>query len=75
MIDVPIGCADRLDFIERWAAELSDTFINGNRKDLLHTLEAVPPRVAFAVLATILDNAVGKPKMSASLARFLQEMA
>ena len=73
MKDVPIGCADRLRFIETHARELSKTFLNGNRKDLLEELENMPPRVAFAVLATIMRW--GSYEIRPSLMRFLQEMA
>jgi hypothetical protein len=68
---VPIGCTERLAFIKATAAELEETFHNGNRKDLLAGLEALPPRVAFAVLATIQVGGI----RSRSVARFLQEMA
>lgn len=70
MIDVPIGCRDRHDFIKRRADELSATYQNGNKKDLLAGLEELPPRVAFAVLAVIMSKGTVP-----SVARFLQEMA
>jgi hypothetical protein len=71
---VPIGCSDPLYFIKEQAAELSATFFNGNRKDLLEALDEMPLHVAYAVLATIM----GRPdnyEERKSLKRFLQEIA
>lgn len=53
---IPIECAARLDFIIQRAADLETTFDNGNRRDLVEGLLDLPPKVAFAVLATICER-------------------
>ena len=57
-----------MDFINETADELRETFAFGNRKDTLARLEELPVRVAFAVLATIIDA-------NGSVARWLRESA
>lgn len=70
---VPIGCASRYTFIVRRAAELRNTFINGNRKDMLAGLEELEPRVAYAVLAEMVTGV--QPEVRNSVHRFLMEAA
>lgn len=70
---VPIGCADRMEFIKATACELGETFLNGNRSDLLAGLEELPPKVAYAVLATLI--AQGDDDLKYAVARFLREVA
>ena len=72
-MSLPIGCAARYNEIQRLANELRETFINGNRKYMVETLEQMGTRPALAVLSTIL---VFAPKhVQRDLERFLVEVA
>lgn len=73
IVEVPTECRARLRFILDTALELRETFANGNRKTMLEGLVALPPRVAFAVLATIVASA--PPEVRRGVVRFLQEAA
>lgn len=70
----PKGCQERNAAIYYRAVELAATFINGNRKDLLSALEEIEEaKVAFAVLATLMDSMSNQER--SAVARFLREMA
>ena len=70
---VPIQCRARAAFILSRAAELIETFLNGNRKDFVEALDLFPRRMAYAVLAAAMIHTKGARR--ASLASFLLEMA
>lgn len=65
---IPIECRARMKFIHQRAFDLQTTFINGNKRDLLAALEDLPPRMAFAVLATVCQG-------DGNVASYLREMA
>ncbi len=69
----PQGCRARYEFILTRARELADSYINGNRSDVLAALQELPPRVSLAVLATISFEL--STLEFQSLKRYLQEMA
>lgn len=70
---LPIECKARYDAIHTLARELSTTFINGSRKDMLEGLVELEPKVALAVLAHI--TATCSKDTRDSISRFLTEMA
>lgn len=69
---LPIGCSTRYHEIIRRAGELSETFVNGNRKHMVETLEQMEPRSAFAVLSTMMVHT--KESFREDLNRFLKEV-
>jgi len=69
---LPTGCNARYHEITRLAEELSETFINGNRKHMVETLEKMEPRSAFAVLSTMMVRT--KESFREDLNQFLKEV-
>jgi len=44
--NLPIGCSDRYNEIIHISDEILETFINGNKSDLLAGLEMLEPKTA-----------------------------
>jgi len=72
---IPRGCRARSAFIMDKAQELKETFINGNKSDVLKALESMPKTVAFAVLATIMDLSDGKDWKNPAIGNYFREVA
>ena len=71
-VALPIGCAARYKEIHRIAASLSETFVNGNKKDLLQGLVKLGPTASLAVLSIMMMR---DQELREGVARFLKEMA
>jgi len=70
---LPMGCRARYDEIHQRSDRLLETFINGNRKDLLEELVETEPKAALAILALIMDST--RSDVRGDLTRFLAESA
>lgn len=73
-VELPIGCRARYEKVKEISGELYDTFINGNRKDMLAGLEELEPKAAFATLAHMMIRAPTVEERT-RIKKFLMEMA
>jgi len=70
---LPIGCSARYNAIIHIADELLETFINGNKSDLLAGLEELEPKTAYAVLSRMMRTASGETREAIGI--YLLEVA
>lgn len=70
---LPKGCRARFEAIGERAEKLMETFIQGNRKDMLNALMEMETKAALAVVAEI--GATYDKEYVVDLHRFLKEMA
>ena len=73
MSDLPIECRARFEAIGTRAQELHETFLNGNKGDVVQALEEMEPRAAFAVLAEMMLDYGHSTRRD--LHRYLKEVA
>lgn len=74
---IPTQCRARFDWVLNRGNELRESFVNGNKKDVLDELEELAslesPCVAFAVLGAMMHKF--DPFAREHMYRFLREMA
>jgi hypothetical protein len=68
--NVPTGCRERLEFIQREAEALANEFGMGSREFVAKELERLPPPVSRAVVA-LMCEVIPPEKLSA----YLKEIA
>jgi hypothetical protein len=57
MEPLPIGCRERYQELSRRGLYLLDSFVNGNRGDVLQALLEMEPKAGLAILTEMMRNA------------------
>lgn len=72
-MEVPNGCAERMEFIEYQAKEMGVQFYMGNRSCVFEKLIELPQAVSLAIVASMVESM--PPAQMVNLASYLREMA